>query len=136
MPPSGDQAIDYRAPRWFRISVVVACLLFVGLLIGAILVPGMSRLVLWVAIIGTLIGIAGIAEVFMGRVTLESDSLVITQWFRTDRVFLRDVERVSLEGGVISLWLRTGRWKRLPDWIGANKSLGWHIRDRLKSLTY
>jgi hypothetical protein len=92
--------------------------------------------VLWVAIIGTLIGIAGIAEVFMGRVTLESDSLVITQWFRTDRVFLRDVERVSLEGGVISLWLRTGRWKRLPDWIGANKSLGWHIRDRLKSLTY
>jgi hypothetical protein len=134
MPSSGDQTFEYGAPRWFRVSVVVACLMFVGLLLAAIWLPGLSPIVLWAGIAGTLIGVAGIAEVFVGRVTLESDSLVIRQWYRTDRVFLRDVERVSLEGGLISLRLRAGSWKRLPEWIGANKSLGARIRGHLKSV--
>ena len=130
-----ERPVEYKPSRWLRGTVFVACLLFVGLTIGAIVVPGMSPIVLWVGIAGVLIGVGGLVEVFVGRVTLEPDCVVITQWFRTERVRFNDIAAVSLEGGITSLRLRTGSWKRLPEWIGANKSLGRRIRDRLKPPT-
>ena len=133
--PTTESPVEYTPSRWLRGGVLVACLLFVVLVLGAILLPGMSPIVLWVGICGVLVGVVGLAEVLVGRVTLEADSLVITQWFRTERVLLNDVAAVSLEGGYISLQLRTGSWRRLPEWIGANRSLGRRIRDQLKSST-
>jgi hypothetical protein len=133
--PSAESAVDYKPSRWLRGGVMVACLLFVILVLGAILLPGMSPIVLWVGIAGVVVGVGGIAEVLVGRVTLEPDCLVITHWFRTERVLFSDIAAVSLEGGYTSLQLRTGSWKRLPEWIGANRSLGRRIRDRLKPST-
>jgi len=133
--PSTESTIDYKPPRWLRGGVMVTCFLFVILVLAAILLPGMSPIVLWVGIAGVVVGVGGVAEVWVGRVTLEPDCVVITQWFRTERVPLSDIAAVSLEGGYTSLQLRTGSWKRLPEWIGANRSLGRRIRDRLERWT-
>ena len=130
--PNTHSTVEYGPSRWLRVAAIVACVLFVILVLGAIFLPGMSPIVLWIGIVGVLVSVAGIAEVFVGRVTLESDCVVITQWFRTERVPLRDVAAVSLEGGYTSLRLRTGSWKRLPEWVGANKSLGRRIRECLE----
>ena len=86
--PSIEAPVEYKPSRWLRGSVMVACLLFFILLLGAILLPGMSPIILWVGVAGVLLGVAGLVEVFVGRVTLEPDCVVITQWFRTERVTL------------------------------------------------
>jgi len=65
------ESTDYRPSRWLRGGVVVACLVFVILVLGAILLPRISPIVLWAGIAGVVVGVGGIAEVLVGRVTLE-----------------------------------------------------------------
>ena len=127
-----DDPISYQAPRWMIWGVVVALLLFSALLLAPTLNAGIPRYVGWIGGAGVLIGLGGILELVVGRVVLEHDHIVIRQWYRTERVPLADVARVSLEGGLISLRLHTGQWKKLPEWIGANRSLGTRIRNQLK----
>jgi len=127
-----DHPISYRAPRWMLWGVIVALLLFSALLMAPTLNAGIPRYVGWIGGAGVLIGLGGILELVVGRVVLERDHIVIRQWFRTERVPLTDVESVSLEGGLIGLRLKAGKWKKLPEWIGANRSLGARIRNKLK----
>ena len=128
-----DDPISYRAPRWMLWGVIVALLLFSALLMAPTLNAGIPRYVGWIGGVGVLIGVGGILELVIGRVVLERDHIVIRQWYRTDRVSLAEVESVSLEGGLTALRLKTGKWRRLPEWIGANRSLGANLRARLKN---
>jgi hypothetical protein len=125
--------MTYKAPRWVLWVVGGAFVTFCIVALAAILHPDIPRYGVWVSSAGVLLGLGGIIEVLVGRVVLERDSIVIRQWYRTERVPLADVVGVSLEGGRTALRLRTGTWKRLPEWLGANQSLGRRIRDRLKS---
>ena len=129
---SASNSFVYRAPRWLLWSVVAALALFLALALYAVTHDGVSRLALWVGIVGVLLGVLGVFEMLLGRIILERDQIVIHQWYRTERLELEDVASVSLEGGLVSLRLKTGSWKRLPEWIGANRSLGQRLRDRLK----
>jgi hypothetical protein len=123
--------VSYRTPRWLLWGAIAAFLLFGALTLAAILSRAIPLLALWVGVAGMVIGLGGILELVVGRVILEQNGLVIHHWFRTERIRIDDVAAVSLEGGRISLRLKTGQWKRLPEWLGSNRSLGRRLRDRL-----
>jgi hypothetical protein len=126
-----DPTLTYRAPRWLLWLVVGAVLVFAAVAAVAVLVPSVPSYGVWVSVGGVMLALGGLTEVLFGKVTLEEDCVAITHWFRTERVPLRDVAAVSLEGGRTSLRLITGGWKLLPEWLGADQSLGKRIRDRL-----
>jgi hypothetical protein len=128
-----DNSIEYRAPHWLIWTAIAASILFGLVALGAVLDRDIPSYVLWVGAVGVLLGIGGVIEAMVGRVVLEEDRIVIRQWFRTERLPLADVAAVSLEGGRVSLRLKTGTWKRLPEWLGADRSLGRRLRDRLKA---
>jgi hypothetical protein len=52
--------------------------------------------------------------------------------FTTKRIALSDVEKVSAEGGRTALLMKTGKWKKLPEWIGSNMRCGRRVADTLK----
>ena len=128
-----DNSIEYRAARWLIWAAIAVSILFGLVALAAVLDRDIPSYVLWVGVVGVLLGIGGVIEAMVGRVVLEDDRIVIRQWFRTERLPLADVAAVSLEGGCVSLRLKTGTWKRLPEWLGANRSLGRLLRDRLKA---
>ena len=128
-----DNSIEYRAPRWLIWAAIAATILFSLVALAAVLDRDIPSYVLWVGIVGILLGIGGVIEAMVGHVVLEEDRIMIRQWFRTERLPLADVAAVSLEGGRVSLRLKTGKWKRLPEWLGADRSLGRRLRDRLNS---
>ena len=108
-------------------------MLFSVVALAALLNSDIPRLALWVGSAGSLLGIGGVIETLTGGVVLERDAVVIRQWFRTERLSLADIAAVSLEGGRVSLRLKSGTWRHLPEWLGGNRSLGRRLRDRLKS---
>lgn len=122
----------YKAPRWILWAVGAAFVTFGVAAAIAFLAPNSPRYSVWVSGTGLLLSVGGMVELLVGRVVLEPDCIVIRQWYRTERVPLADVVGVSLEGGSTALRLRTGAWKRLPEWLGADQSLGRRIRDRIK----
>ena len=130
--PTAEPAIEYRASPWLLGMAVAASLLFAALALAAVVFPKVSLFAGLVGAAGVLAGAGGVVELLTGKVRLETDGLVIVHWFRTERLRLADIEKVSLDGGQTSVRLKTGTWKRLPEWLGANKSLGRRLSDRLR----
>jgi hypothetical protein len=71
-------------------------------------------------------------ESFIAHVVVEADAIAIKGMLTTQRIALSDVEKVSAEGGRTSLLMKTGKWKKLPEWIGSNMSVRRRVADRLK----
>lgn len=130
--PAAEPPVEYKASTWLLGMATAALLLFAALTVAAAIFPALPWFAGAVGVIGTLIGVGGMIELLTGRVRLEEDSLVVVHWFQTTRLPLADIAAVSLEGGLTSVRLKTGAWKRLPEWLGANTSLGRRLRDRLR----
>ena len=76
----------------------------------------------------------GFVDFIVARVNLEGDSVRIAGLFKRERIRYDEIESVRLDGGYTCLRLKTGRWRKLPAWLGANMSARRRIADRLKEI--
>ncbi len=121
----------YHPSPWIKVIVGVSLLVFVAILITA-LQTGIATA--YVAIAIGMVAFAALAfvECFIARVDVEPNAVAIKTLFGTKRIHLSDVEKVSAEGGRTSLLMKTGKWKKLPEWIGSNMSVRRRVADQLK----
>ncbi|HXV14199.1 MAG TPA: hypothetical protein VEC56_08325 [Candidatus Krumholzibacteria bacterium] len=124
------ETYTYHPPRWVRIAVAVSFLIFVAMLAIALVIDLKP---MYVALSAGMVVFAALAvvESIVARVFVEPDAVVIKGLFKTERVALSNVEKVSAAGGGIALFLNTKKWKKLPDWLGANMSARRRIADRI-----
>jgi len=80
----------------------------------------------------TVCAVLAMIEAIIARVSVHASEVVIKGLVRTERVALANVEKVSAEGGRVALYMKTGRWKKLPEWLGANMSARRRIADCLE----
>lgn len=92
---------------------------------------GVKPLYLGVSVVMTVLTVVGLVETFVSRVDVEPDAIAVKGLFATKRVAFLQVEKVSAEGGRIGLYMKTGKWKKLPEWLGSNMSARRRIADRL-----
>ena len=121
----------YRPSLWVLIAVCVTLLIFSTILIIAIYTDIKTAYVALAAFM-TLCTLLAMIEAIIARVHVEPRQVVIKGLVRTERIALTDVEKVSAEGGRVALFMKTGRWKKLPEWLGANMSARRRIADRLE----
>ena len=121
----------YRPSLWVLVAVSLTLLVFITILIIAIytdIKPAYAALAAGM----TLCTLLALIEAIVARVYVEPKQVVIKGLVRTERVALADVEKVSAEGGRVALFMKTGRWKKLPEWLGANMSARRRIADHLE----
>ncbi len=126
-----NEVFTYRPSLWVLIAVCITLLIFITILAIAIytdIKPAYVALSAGMA----LCAVVAIIETIVARVHVQANHVVIKGLVRTERVALADVEKVSAEGGRVALYMKTGRWKQLPEWLGANMSARRRIADRLK----
>jgi hypothetical protein len=121
----------YRPSRWIRLVVGLTLLVFVAIAVVAFrtdLHP------FYRAVAVGMVGFAALAfaETFVARVDVERGTIVTKSLFATRRIALTDVQKVSAEGGRTSLYMKTGKWKKLPEWMGSDMSARRRIADQLK----
>ena len=128
--PASEGSHTYRPSAWVRVAVGVAFLLFVGITVIAVQTALKPFYVVVSAGMAILAAI-GVVELFVERVDLENDVVAIKRLFKAERIALSEVEKVSAEGGRTALLMKTGKWKKLPEWMGANMSLRRRIADKI-----
>ena len=124
---------SYYPSRWIRVAVGVAMLVFVAILVIAIK-TGLKPFYLVVSIGMVAFAALAFVESFIARLDVETDAIAIKGLFNTKRIALSDVDKVSAEGGRTALLMKTGKWKKLPEWIGSNMSVRRRVADRLKAM--
>ena len=128
---ANDGVYTYRPSLWVLVAVCVTLLIFITILIIAIYTDIKVAYVALAAFM-TFCTVLALIEAIIARVHVELRQVVIKGLVRTERVALADVEKVSAEGGRVALFMKTGRWKKLPEWLGANMSARRRIADRLE----
>ena len=126
-----NEVFTYRPSLWVLVAVSVTLLIFITILAIGIytdIKPAYVALSAGMA----LCTVVALLEAIIARVYVQTHQVVIKGLVRTERVSLADVEKVSAEGGRVALYMKTGRWKKLPEWLGANMSARRRIADRLE----
>src|SRR5262245_52623580 len=121
----------YRPSLLVLAAVAVTLLIFITILTIAVyneIKPAYIALAAFM----TVCALLALIEAIIARVFVHPREVVIKGLVRTERVALGDVEKVSAEGGRVALYMKTGRWKKLPEWLGANMSARRRIADRLE----
>lgn len=126
-----NDVYTYHPPRWVRIAVAASFLIFVAMFVIAV-VTGLKPMYVALSAATTVFAALALVESIIARVFVEPDAVIIKGLFKTERVALSNVERVSAAGGGLALFLKTKKWKKLPDWLGANMSARRRIADRLE----
>ncbi|MCI0452762.1 MAG: hypothetical protein L0Z51_10295 [Candidatus Latescibacteria bacterium] len=126
-----NDVYTYQPPKWVRIAVAVSFLIFVVMLVVSV-VTGLKPMYVGLSAGMTVFAALAVVETIIARVFVEPDAVVIKGLFKTERVALSNVEKVSAAGGGIALFLKTKKWKKLPDWLGTNMSARRRIADRLE----
>ena len=126
-----NDVYTYRPSLWVFVAVSVTLLIFITILIIAIYTDIKPAYVALSAGM-TFCTLLALVEAIIARVYVEPRQVVIKSLVRTERVALADVEKVSAEGGRVALYMKTGRWKKLPEWLGANMSARRRIADHLE----
>ncbi len=126
-----DETYTYRPSLWVLIAVAVTLLIFITILTIAIY-NDIQPAYVAVAAFMTVCTLLALIEAIIARVFVRPREVVIKGLVRTERIALSDVEKVSAEGGRVALYMKTGRWKKLPEWLGANMSARRRIADRLE----
>lgn len=138
-PSSAKSAINHGAPSetstyrpypWVRIAIGVTFLIFVGLMVIAVQAD-LKLMYLVIAVVMTAFALIGVVESWVSRVDVEPDTIVVKGVFKTQCIALSQVTKVSAEGGRVSVFMTSGKWKKLPEWLGANMSARRRIADRL-----
>ncbi len=83
---------------------------------------------------GAVLALIAIIDLRASRVVVESDAVRMVGLFKKERVAFSEIAEVKLDGGRTCLRLRSGEWKRLPEWLGASMSARHRIADRLSAL--
>ncbi len=130
---SKQPAIEYRPPRWLVALAVSSFALFAALA-GFFIQSSEGIHYTLASLVLTLLAALGVVEVLVSRIMLESDSVLVRSLFRSQRILFRDVEEVRLDGGRTCLRLKSGGWKKLPEWLGASMSVRHRIGNRLAQL--
>ena len=127
----GNETYTYRPSPWLRLVIIVTLLVFVAVTFGAIKT---NLKLFYVAIAAGMafFAVLGVLESFVASVEIEPKTIVIKGLYRTERVAISDIEKVSAEGGRVAVFMKAGRWKKLPEWLGANMSARRRIADRIK----
>ncbi len=121
----------YRPSLWIRVVVGATVLVFAALTAVAFR-TGLDWYFLAVAVGMLGFSILVFVETFIARLDIEGHTIAIKSMFRTTRIALADVQKVSAEGGRTSLLMKSGSWTKLPEWIGSNMSVRRRVADRLK----
>ncbi len=100
----------YRPVRWLRIVIFVTLLVFVAVLFIA-LKTELKMFYVAVSAFMVLCSVLGLVEMFVSRVDVEADAVFIKGLFRSERIELSQVEKVSADGGRIGLYMKAGKWK-------------------------
>lgn len=124
------EIFTYRPAAWIRISIGVTLLIFVGITLTAIRAE-LKLVYVAVSVVMAVFALLGVVESWVSRVDVEPDTIAIKGVFKTERIALSQIAKVSAEGGRIGVFMKTGKWKKLPEWLGANMSARRRIADRL-----
>ena len=127
---ASQEIFTYRPYRWARIAVGMAFLVFVAVTVMAVMAD-LKPIYIAVSVVMAVFGALGVVESFVSRVDVEPDAVAIKGLIKTERIALSQVKKISADGGRIGLFMHTGKWKKLPEWLGANMSARRRIADRL-----
>jgi hypothetical protein len=127
---ASNEVFTYRPYPWVRIAIGVAFLIFAAITAIAI-IADLKLIYIAVSVVMTAFALVGVIESWVSRVDVEPDTIAIKGVFKTERIALSQVTKVSADGGRIGVFMKTGKWKKLPEWLGANMSARRRIADRL-----
>lgn len=127
---SSNETFTYRPAAWVRIAIGVSFLIFVGITLLAVQAE-LKLLYVAVSVVMSVFALLGVVESWVSRVDVEPDTIAVKGVFKTERIAFSRVTKVSADGGRIGLMMKTGKWKKLPEWLGANMSARRRIADRL-----
>lgn len=127
---ASSETFTYRPYPWVRIAIGVAFLVFVAMVVVAIKAE-LKSVYLALSVIMAAFALIGVIESWVSRVDIEPDTIVIKGVFKTERIAFSQITKVSADGGRIGVFMKTGKWKKLPEWLGANMSARRRIADRL-----
>ncbi len=125
-----NEVHSYYPSRWIRVAVGVTLVVFIVITALAI-INDIKRLYIVVSVAMTVFTVIALVESFVSRVDVEPHTVAIKGLVRTKRIELSQVEEVSAEGGRVALRMKSGKWKKLPEWMGADMSARRRIADRL-----
>jgi hypothetical protein len=122
----------YRPSRGIRVTIIVTLLVFVAMTVIAIK-TNLNLIYDAIAVGMAFFAVLGVVESFVSSVEIEPKTIVIKGLYKTERIAISDIGKVSAEGGRTALLLKAGKWKKLPEWLGANMSARRRIADRIKA---
>ncbi len=125
-----NEVYTYRPSLWVLVAVGVALLIFIAILSMAVFTD-IKPVYVALSAVMSLCAVLAMIEAIIARVHVQPNQIVIKGLLRTERVAFAEVEKVSAEGGRLAVYLKSGRWKKLPEWLGANMSARRRIADRL-----
>jgi hypothetical protein len=125
-----NETHTYRPSRGIRVAIIVTLLVFVVMTAIAIK-TNVSMFYVAIAAGMAFFAVLGVVESFVSSVDIEPKTIVIKGIFKTERVAISDIGKVSAEGGRVAVFMKTGKWKKLPEWLGANMSARRRIADKL-----
>ncbi|NJL29617.1 MAG: PH domain-containing protein [Thermoanaerobaculia bacterium] len=126
-----QESLEFRPSTTIKVAVGVSTPFFLGLLGLAFFLP-LKPLYQLVAVLFVVVAALAVTEIMIERVRVTADGVEIRRLFKREVIGFAEIERVSMEGGGIALLLRTGGWKKLPGWLGANTSARHWIADGIK----
>jgi hypothetical protein len=125
-----NETFTYRPYPWIRVVIIATLLIFVIMAWVAIRTH-ISLFYVAISAGMALFAVVGVLESFVSSVTIGPKTIVIKGLFKTERVAISDIEKVSAEGGRVAVFMKAGKWKKLPEWLGANMSARRRIADKL-----
>ena len=124
---------EFRPARWLYIffSIVLVASLFITFY--SYRNDGITWVTLGCAIV-TVLGIGGIADLFVTSVSLQEKNIVVKRLLRETRIERGAIENVSWEkGSGVSLRLKDGSWAKLPEAIDQGQGFTNSLRAWLKA---
>ena len=128
---NANETHTYYPSRWIRVAVGVTLVVFVGITVLAIM-NDLKPFYVAASVVMTISTVVALVESFVSRVDVEPHAVAVKGLLRTKRIELSQVEKVSAEGGRVALHMKSGKWKKLPEWLGADMSARRRIGDRLE----
>jgi hypothetical protein len=128
---NSNETHSYYPSRWIRVAIGVTLLVFIGITVMAIM-NDLKPLYVAASVVMTALTVIALVETFVSRVDVEPHAVAVKGLLTTKRIELSQVEKVSAEGGRVALYMKTGKWRKLPEWLGANMSARRRIADRLE----
>lgn len=123
---------EFRAPRALKVATVICAVIFQ--VVAAIFFQTRGTSALTIAAVGlALFGIVAVLAVWLDRVALLDETLVVVSNFRR-RIYARNsIVKVSwAKGCPVMMQLENGQWTKLPPVGSGNQSVGMTIRAWIK----